>query len=209
VVTDRPSPLDALVDLLVYGPVGLAKTVTEEYPGLVAKGRATVDPQLATARLIGQFVVAEGRRRFTARLGFGPGAGPAPASDGGAPPVPGSPSAPDGGASDGAPTEAAAPPVTVAPEAAAPPVTVAPEAAAPKPSPAPRRVARPASVPAGGGTPSPDGLAIPGYDSLSASQVVQRLAGLSAPELAAVGAYEAATRGRRTILTRVAQLQAG
>lgn len=58
--------------------------------------------------------------------------------------------------------------------------------------------------------PGPDAtsLAIPGYDSLSASQVVQRLAGLSGPELEAVGAYEATHRGRRTILTRVAQLQA-
>lgn len=55
--------------------------------------------------------------------------------------------------------------------------------------------------------PSAEDLAIPGYDSLAASQVVQRLAGLSAAELAAVGAYESAHRGRRTILTRVRQLQ--
>ena len=52
-------------------------------------------------------------------------------------------------------------------------------------------------------------LAIPGYDSLSASQVVQRLAGLSANELEAVRSYEAAGRGRRTILTKISQLQAG
>ena len=50
-------------------------------------------------------------------------------------------------------------------------------------------------------------LAIPGYDSLSASQVVQRLASLGPDELDAVGRYEAAGRGRRTILARVAQLQ--
>ena len=55
--------------------------------------------------------------------------------------------------------------------------------------------------------PRPEGLAIPGYDSLSASQVVQRLAGLSQEELAAVGAYERAHRGRRTILNRIDQLQ--
>jgi hypothetical protein len=52
------------------------------------------------------------------------------------------------------------------------------------------------------------GLAIPGYDSLSASQVVQRLNGLSPAELDAVRAYEESARGRKTILTRVAQLQA-
>ncbi len=54
---------------------------------------------------------------------------------------------------------------------------------------------------------SADSLAIPGYDVLSAPQVVQRLDGLSPDELEAVRAYEAATRHRRTILGRVAQLQ--
>jgi hypothetical protein len=53
----------------------------------------------------------------------------------------------------------------------------------------------------------PAGLAIPGYDSLAASQVVPRLAGLSPDELAAVGAYESVHRARRTILNRVRQLQ--
>ncbi len=55
--------------------------------------------------------------------------------------------------------------------------------------------------------PPVESLAIPGYDSLSASQVVLRLAGLSGPELAQVGVYEEATRGRRTILSKVAMLQ--
>lgn len=49
-------------------------------------------------------------------------------------------------------------------------------------------------------------LAIPGFDTLSASQVVQRLDGLSRAELVSVRAYEASTRGRRTILNRVDQL---
>ncbi|MEO6121143.1 MAG: hypothetical protein ABIW46_02175 [Acidimicrobiales bacterium] len=52
------------------------------------------------------------------------------------------------------------------------------------------------------------GLAIPGYDALAATQVVSRLDGLSAEELEAVRVYEAGTRGRRTVLGRVAQLQA-
>ena len=50
-------------------------------------------------------------------------------------------------------------------------------------------------------------LAIPDYDSLSASQVVPRLEGLSSDELASVEAYEAAHRGRKTILNKIAQLQ--
>jgi hypothetical protein len=57
----------------------------------------------------------------------------------------------------------------------------------------------------GAGTESAE-LPIPGYDALSASQVVQRLVGLSADELAAVHAYEATHRQRRTILGKIEQL---
>lgn len=55
--------------------------------------------------------------------------------------------------------------------------------------------------------PSSAELAVPSYDELAASQVVKRLPGLDAAELAAIGAYERAHRGRRTILTRIRQLQ--
>ncbi|MDP1820696.1 MAG: hypothetical protein Q8K58_12525 [Acidimicrobiales bacterium] len=50
-------------------------------------------------------------------------------------------------------------------------------------------------------------LAIPDYDGLSASHVVNRLAGLSVPELESVRLYELANRGRKTILSKIAQLQ--
>ena len=55
--------------------------------------------------------------------------------------------------------------------------------------------------------PEASSLAIPDYDSLSASQVVPRLEGLSAAELSSVEAYEAEHRGRKTILNKIAQLQ--
>jgi len=55
--------------------------------------------------------------------------------------------------------------------------------------------------------PDAEGLAIPDYDSLSASQVVPRLEGLSGGELDAVKAYEAGHRGRKTILNKIDQLQ--
>jgi hypothetical protein len=55
--------------------------------------------------------------------------------------------------------------------------------------------------------PAADALAIPGYDSLSASQVLPRLAGLVPAELEAVRRYEGDHRGRKTILGRIAQLQ--
>jgi hypothetical protein len=49
-------------------------------------------------------------------------------------------------------------------------------------------------------------LPIPGYDALSASQVVERLAGLGGDELGAVRDYELANRRRRTILGKIDQL---
>lgn len=49
-------------------------------------------------------------------------------------------------------------------------------------------------------------LAIPEYDQLSASQVVERLDGLTPDELEAVREYELAHRGRSTILGKITQL---
>ena len=57
----------------------------------------------------------------------------------------------------------------------------------------------------------PDGdeasLAIPSYDQLAASQVVARLAGLDATELAEIEAYEQGHRARRTVLSKISQLR--
>jgi hypothetical protein len=56
--------------------------------------------------------------------------------------------------------------------------------------------------------PDATSLAITDYDSLAASQVLPRLDGLTTEELEAVRRYESEHRGRRTILGRIAQLQA-
>jgi hypothetical protein len=55
--------------------------------------------------------------------------------------------------------------------------------------------------------PRADQLAIHSYDTLSASQIVPRLATLSPDDLALIARYETANRGRRTILNRVEQLR--
>jgi hypothetical protein len=62
------------------------------------------------------------------------------------------------------------------------------------------------TISGGGAPPASDELPIPGYDALSASQVVERLAGLSAGELDSVRDYENANRRRRTILGKIEQL---
>jgi hypothetical protein len=180
-VNEPRSPLDALLDLFVYTPVGMAVTVSEELPKLAAKGRAKVGPKVSTARLVGQFAVTEGRRRAS-RLGDHPSPAPSPGAR----------------AADTTPLH----PVPDPPASPPRPPVRPPAPRTPSP-----QISTPRTTVPGAAAPSADGLAIPGYDSLSASQVVQRLAGLSGSELAAVGAYEAATRGRRTILARVTQLQ--
>lgn len=80
---------------------------------------------------------------------------------------------------------------------------------APTEPPAPEAAPPAARTTAARATAGPAGaeLAIPGYDSLAASQVLPRLEGLAPDELEAVRAYEAAHRGRKTILGRIDQLQ--
>jgi hypothetical protein len=77
-----------------------------------------------------------------------------------------------------------------------PPATPAPPAARTPPATRIRTTATTASA-----------LPINNYDTLSASQIVPRLAGLRPEELARVRSYENAHRRRRTILGRIAQLQ--
>lgn len=177
-MTEHKSPKDRLLDLLVFGPAGLALTAAEEFPKLVEKGRHRVEGQIHTARLVGQFAVQMGRRQLESSLGgLRPGAGA------------GSRSAPAGPSS--------APSATVSGETA--------PGAGPKvihdAAPAQRTTAG-----SDNGALSSDALGIPGYDSLSASQVVQRLGGLSEDELEAIRDHELAHRHRRTILNRVEQL---
>ena len=172
------SPIDAALDLLFYAPVGLALTARDELPRLIEKGRQRVSGQVTMARMIGQFAVTQGGQEAEKFVKQATDTLSALGI------IPGSPQQP-----------AAHEPAPSAPSAPSPP---SPRAGAANGN----RPATPAR------TADADELGIEGYDSLSASQVVQRLAGLSEAELTAVQAYESSTRGRRTILTRIAQLQA-
>lgn len=172
---DNKTPVDQLLDLFVYAPLGLALTARDQLPSLIEKGRAQVTQQTMLAKMMGQFAVKEGEkeiRRRVEQMAARPEPAPAPAAPA-AEPTPPTPPAPTTNGKASAPTEPAS----------------APDAPA-------------AAKPTG------EHLAIPGYDTLSASQVVQRLPGLSNEELAAVRVYEETTRGRRTILTKIGQLQA-
>ncbi|HEY2331437.1 MAG TPA: hypothetical protein VGH94_05925 [Acidimicrobiales bacterium] len=211
-VVGEKSPLEAAADLLVYIPVGLAVATRDLLPGLAERGRAEVASQVSLARMVGQMVVGQGKDEVGRAMGGarqqvgslvdqlirtvigadddGPVAAPTP------------PSAP----------VAPSPPVArVRPTVATPTAPVARIAesrlsrAPAKKAPAAKKAAPSARTPPV--APTAASLAVPDYDSLAASQVIARLAALAPAELEAVRHYEEATRGRRTILGRIAQLQ--
>jgi len=169
---------EKLLDVFVFVPAGLALSVVEELPRLAARGRERLGVRVSSARSVGQFAVKAGHDEFMRR------------SDGwfhrsgSGPPAAGTATAARGSVSDPVPTRAPSPEPSAG---EGDPVPAGPSAA-------------------NGHIPSVGTLSIPGFDALSASQVVQRLDGLNRSELVSVRAYEASTRGRRTILSRVDQL---
>jgi len=203
--------LDVL-DLLVYAPTGLVLTALEDLPELAARGRTSVERQLRTAKAVGQLAVTFGRRDLQGRLERlvggrgGQRATGGPTTTVAAPPATDERAVPDPTATEapGSPDQGAVPdPTAPAPWHPATPAD-APATEAPV---APLLGTRSRPVPAAPrATAGQADLAIPGYDTLSASQVVRRLEGLGRSELETVSRYEAATRNRRTILHRADQL---
>ncbi len=216
--TGHKGPVDLVFDVAVYAPVGLAYALADLVPELARRGRDRLGPQLSLARSVGQFAVNRGAHQ--ARAVVEGMAGPAGGVFRSMPRLPwpfGQAVPSDPGS--GAPVARAGTVVDAAPPPAGPARPDGPQAGAPTAS---EGVSGDHATRAGGQTrttarPGPGGsrtapavtdLAIPSYDSLSAPQVVQRLAGLSQDEVQAVRAYEAATRGRRTIIARADQLLA-
>ena len=178
-MTDRHLT-DQLADLVVFAPLGLALTALERIPDLAATGRQAMEGRLATARVVGEMAVRQAGHLGEQLVQKGRSVAGTGHRDSG--PV----------AGDGIET----PPL--APES--PPLAAeAPDLVEASPASLPPDASVPPSVPA---------LAIPGYDTLSAYQVVQRLEGLSAAELEEVRRHEESGRGRQTILNRIAQLSA-
>jgi len=199
-MTDKPDRIERTLELLLYAPIGIGLFLKENAPQFVdmfvSRGRAEVDrrhedvqQRVTTARSLGQVALAFGapmvRRRVEQTVAdaqrragelFG-----APASDSSPPRVE---------RSADTTVETSPPPAPVA-------ATPAPRNAAPSAASAPSTT---------NGSASSAGLPIPGYDALSASQVVERLVGLAPDELDAVHDYEASHRQRRTILGKIEQL---
>jgi hypothetical protein len=198
----EPSLNERLLNLFVYVPAGIAVSVVEEFPRLAERGRERLEVRVSSARAVGQFAMQAGQKEFLRRSGAllhrsSSGDAGAPSRPQSAPRGPSSARAsagPSGDPAGGGFGSRPARPVT--------PVRPVPPTSAGQPA-----------TPDGSGTPGANGhvppvstLSIPDFDTLSASQVVQRLDGLNRSELVSVRAYEASTRGRRTILSRVDQL---
>jgi hypothetical protein len=217
-MTENHDRIERTLEVLVYAPLGFGLFLKDTAPTFinlfVSRGRAEVDrrhgevqQRVTTARSLGQVTMAYGppivrervartvidaRRRAETLLGT---------------------SAPAPNAAGSAPESRVAPPPTPEPNPVAPAPSSAPSAPAPASASeatasAPVEPAVPAwSTPPSNGDPARSaGLPIPGYDALSASQVVERLVGLAPEELDAVHQYESSHRQRRTILGKIEQL---
>ena len=196
-------------ELLVYGPIGLALYLRDTAPSFlrlfVARGRTELDQRRQTlgdhleqARTMGESaatsngpplvrLVAEGLTTLRERAEEALEALGVRANDA---------AAPDDGPSHEAPSRAASP------TEGSTPVSPVDRPGVDRPAGAPT----PPSFNAPRTTPGADELAIPAYDDLSASQVVDRLEGLGAADLDAIRAYELGHRARNTVLGKIEQL---
>jgi hypothetical protein len=176
-VADRNDSIESVLDLCVYGPIGMALYARDTVPGFLkafaARGRSEmsrrksrVADQANQARSIGQLALTYGVPKVRRR---------------------------------------AADVWTLVEQVVVTRWIPGPAPSPPRPrGPVSRRATAVDKVAAEPGT-RPE-LAIPDYDELSASQVVDRLEGLGSDELEQVRAYEASHRGRRTILGKIDQL---
>ena len=204
-MTEERSPLETALDIFVFAPVGAFLTLTQDLPKLVERGKTHLQSQLGMARMMGEMAAPQLRDEAT-KLAKGlmdrmapPGPPPGATTS---PPAPHSPSRPAPARSTPSSSPSSPPTSPLAANG-----TGGAEAGGPSTTrPSPSTVT--ASATGSGGIANPDSLAIPGYDSLSAMQVVQRLAGLNQGELDAVRRYEEGHRRRKTIINRAEQLLA-
>lgn len=196
--------LERLIEIAVFAPIGIASTLRDMAPTFVnvfvSRGRTEIDRQrdgierrVRTVRSTGEVALAFGlplvRRKLEERLRAATRlAGSERTADS------------DGSGSGGGQRSADAE-TTPAPGGASRPRLHAVASAPPE-----SVDAAPTVNGAGHARSSAEHLAIPGYDELAASQVVERLVGLSRTELDDVRRYEAAHRNRRTILGKIEQL---
>lgn len=150
-------PIERLLDLAVFAPLGMVTALREELPRFSQQGRQVVHNRVVLARFVGQMAVTQGQRELTRRI-----------------------------------------------EARRNSSTTGAEPAA-----ATADVAGSAHAELSADVPTVDELPIAGYESVPAINVVQRLSTLRSDEIELIRRFEQAHRARRTILSKIDQLQAG
>jgi hypothetical protein len=215
-MTEHPDRIERTLELLLYAPVGIGLFLKDAAPQLVdmfvARGRAEIDrrqeevqQRVTTARSLGQVAVAFGAPMLRQRVEQTVAdahrrAGELLGSQASEPSPARAETSPSSPITEESPPSA---PVVRAPTPTTPPTRPMPPEPFARSEPDTRD--DPATAP-NGESASTAGLPIPGYDALSASQVVERLIGLAPDELDAVHAYETSHRQRRTILGKIEQL---
>jgi hypothetical protein len=187
-VPDDHDATDKAMEFLVYGPIGFALYLRDTAPSFlklfVSRGRTVIDEQrksvgdqLGQARAVGEFATNYGGPQLRRLVDEGLTQVRTRAEE----------------AIEALSTLTGNP--IPSPPASAPPAEAAAEASA-------------AASPPGSRSTSGTGarLAIPDYDELSASQVVEHLDGLSRSDLDAIRDYETAHRARNTVLGKIEQL---
>ncbi len=191
---EERSPLDDLVDLLVYAPVGLIYEYDKVMPRLVKRGKS----QVQLMRALGKVAVKRGRG--DSMVGLADSVGTIVARR-----------VTELGEAIGlAPTDDIDEPTDQPPSPAPPPPTaadrIAPQLASDADIQAPPEISDPAAVEA-----ETTELALPiaGYDDLTAREIVKLLDDdLEPSQLARLRAHEEATRARKTVLGKLDRLGA-
>lgn len=179
-MTESKGPAEQAVDLVVFAPIGFALEARNLLPTFVERGRQ----QVMMAKMVGRFAVTHGQTIGKDRLSKAQAQAESIMAELGL--VQAAPARRPETSTNGALQGA---------QASGEPAR---SSAAPEPA-GPARAAQSSAASAD--------LAIADYDSLAASQVIPRLAGLDPDELEAVRVYESAHRARKTILGKIAQLQ--
>jgi len=224
-VTQQQNPIERAVDLFVYAPIGVAMFAKDTVPTFmkmfVSRGqtelqhrRKALHDQANQYRSVGKFAVRYGgpevRRQAEGKIDEARRVAEETFTGLIVPRLPGNASA-DPGTDRVTGAGSKAPPKPRATPRKKPPKVVANAATSGKANGA---TANGKAKSSSNGTPADSpidhpiesALPIPEYDQLSASQVVERLDGLTTTELDAVRAYEIAHRGRSTILGKIMQL---
>ena len=190
---ERPLP-ETLLDLLLYAPLGAAVVATEELSRLAERGRERFERRIGVAGSVGRFAV----QGALSRLKAPPAASRRPVE------------APQLVSDAPAPLAGDTPERVTKLRSAKTPSAARPAGSGPadmRGSPETSNLPETSKLPEASAGPGEE-LPIPAYGTLAASQVVERLASLTPGELESVRRHESATRRRRTVLHRIAQLSA-